>query len=34
MREYSDCCGAAPSFLSDSLCGSCHEHAEFYTENE
>lgn len=26
----SDCCGADPSYLSDSLCGECLEHADFY----
>jgi hypothetical protein len=31
---YSNCCGAEPSYLSDSLCGECLEHAEFndYTD--
>ncbi len=34
MSKYSNCCGASPSWLSDSLCGDCHEHAEFYMETE
>jgi len=25
----SNCCGAEPSYLSDELCGSCQEWAEF-----
>ena len=25
----SNCCGAYPSYLSDSLCGECLEHADF-----
>ena len=25
----SNCCGADPSYLSDSLCGQCLEHADF-----
>lgn len=25
----SNCCGATPSNLSDSLCGQCLEHADF-----
>jgi hypothetical protein len=31
---YSNCCGAEPSYLNDSLCGECLEHAEFndYTD--
>ncbi len=31
---YSNCCGAEPSYLSDSLCGECLEYAEFndYTD--
>jgi hypothetical protein len=31
---YSNCCGAEPSYLSDSLCSQCLEHADFddYTE--
>jgi len=31
---YSNCCGASPSWLSESLCGDCHEQAEFYTQTE
>ena len=27
--EYSKCCGASPSDLSDELCGECLEHTEF-----
>ena len=27
--EYSNCCGAEASYLSDELCGDCLEHAEF-----
>jgi hypothetical protein len=27
--ETSNCCGAEPSNLSDSLCGECLEHADF-----
>ena len=26
---FSNCCGAEPSYLSDELCGDCHEWAEF-----
>lgn len=28
-KILSDCCGADPSCLSDSLCGQCLEHADF-----
>ena len=31
---WSNCCGAPPSWLSESLCGDCQEHAEFYDETE
>ena len=34
MSKYSNCCGTPPLWLNDSLCGDCHEHAEFYTQNE
>jgi hypothetical protein len=34
MSKYSNCCGAPQSWLSDSLCSDCHEHAEFYTQTE
>ncbi len=34
MSKYSNCCGARPSWSESSLCGDCHEHAEFYTETE
>jgi|TARA_R110000796_G_scaffold50587_1_gene119467 hypothetical protein len=27
--EYSNCCGAEPSYLSDEICGDCLEHAMF-----
>lgn len=30
----SNCCGSEPSYLSDELCGSCLEHAEFDDEDE
>lgn len=30
----SDCCGEAPSFLSDDLCGGCNEWAEFNNEDD
>jgi len=26
---YSNCCGAEASYLSDDLCGSCLDHADF-----
>jgi hypothetical protein len=29
MELVSNCCGAAPSFMSDELCGDCFEWAEF-----
>ena len=31
---WSNCCGSEPSYLSDELCGSCLEHAEFDDEDE
>jgi hypothetical protein len=30
----SECCGAAPSYLSEELCGACLEWSEFYDEEE
>ena len=27
--EESNCCGAKPSYLNDSLCSNCLEHADF-----
>ena len=27
---FSNCCGAEPSYLNNSLCGQCLEHADFY----
>ena len=29
---WSNCCGAEPSYINDSLCGACLEHAEFDEE--
>jgi len=34
MSNYSNCCGARPLWSYTTLCGDCHEHAEFYTETE
>ena len=34
MGYLSTCCDAEASYLSDELCGSCHEHSEFYDEDE
>lgn len=34
MELMSSCCGAAPSYLSEDLCGDCLEWAEFYDINE
>ena len=31
---WSNCCGSEPSYLSDELCGSCLDHAEFDDEDE